>query len=362
MFDENSRKPAISKNLSLLQVLTAAVLFGISTPVSKYLLGEIAPISLSALLYLGSGIGLLLWHSLENSEGQDKKEAKLNKRDLPWLIGAIIAGGIAAPIILMFSLKAAPAATASLLLNFEGVATTVIAAIIFKEHVSRRVWGAVTLITVASILLSWNPSGQWGFSVSALGVLAACGLWGVDNNFTRNISAKNPLTIVMFKGLSAGIFSLVLARSVGQLLPPLLPAICAMLLGCASYGLSILLFIHAMRELGSARTSALFGIAPFLGAIISVFAFQETLGFQFIISLPIMLLGAGLLLKEDHVHWHRHEPLVHEHRHGHADQHHSHSHPDVNIKANEYHSHVHRHEPMEHSHGHTPNIHHRHCH
>lgn len=362
MIGENLSKTAAAKTFPMIQVMTAAVLFGISTPVSKYLLGEIEPISLSALLYLGSGMGMCLWRMIQKAGGQDEQEASLGKRDVPWLLGSIAAGGMAAPIILMFSLQTAPAATASLLLNFEGVATAIIAGIIFKEHESRRVWGAVGLITVASILLSWSTSGQWGFSVSALGVLAACGLWGLDNNFTRNISAKNPLAIVMFKGLGAGIFSLVLARSVGQAWPPGLTAIRAMLVGFACYGVSILLFVRAMRELGSARTSALFGIAPFIGALLSILVFHDTLELQFMIAVPVMLIGAGLLLKEDHIHLHRHELLVHDHRHSHDDLHHTHSHPDGDIKANEYHSHVHRHEPVEHSHGHTPNIHHRHSH
>lgn len=348
----------------VLQAIAAAALFGIGAPLSKLLLGEISPLPMAALLYLGSGSGLFLVRYLQKADKHSyyEDEAKIVYSDLPWLMGAIMAGGIAAPIVLMFSLKNTPASTASLLLNFEGVATTIIAAAVFKEDVSKRVWSAVGIITVASILLSWNTSGQWGFSFSALGVLTACILWGIDNNFTRNVSAKDPLSIVTLKGLSAGTFSLLIALALDQPFPPLSFMVAALILGCLSYGLSIILFIKAMRELGSARTSALFGAAPFVGAIISVFLLKETQGIQFILSVPVMIFGTVLLLKEEHMHTHRHAIIKHEHRHCHNDLHHNHFHPATELAPNGYHSHMHQHETTEHRHAHTPDIHHRHIH
>jgi len=248
------------------QALLAAVLFGASTPVAKFLLGRIEPIPLAAFLYLGSGVGLLLFRGIQClGSGSAGVEARISKADIPWLAGAVLAGGIAAPIVLMFSLRTTPAATASLLINFEGVATTLIAALVFKEAIGGRIWWAIVCIAAASILLSLDLSREWGIALSAVGVLGACTLWGIDNNFTRNVSAKDPLSIVTIKGIGAGGFSLILAIILQNPFPTLLAALGAMLLGSLSYGISIALFILAMRGLGAARTSALFGTAPFAG-------------------------------------------------------------------------------------------------
>ncbi|KUO73750.1 MAG: multidrug DMT transporter [Desulfosporosinus sp. BRH_c37] len=346
--------------IPILQTMLAAALFGASVPISKLLLGEIDPIPMAFFLYLGSGIGLFFFRFFQGKKHYCN-EAKVTKSDVPWIIGAILAGGILAPIVLMFSLKNAPASTASLLLNFEGVATTVIAVVAFKEAVGERIWGAVILITMASILLSWDSSGQWGLSIGAVGVMSACVLWGIDNNFIRHVSAKDPLSIVMIKGLSAGTFSLILSLVLGYSFPSIGFALRAMLLGCFSYGLSIVLFIRAMRELGSARTSALFGTAPFVGTILSVIIFKESLNTLFFLSIPIMIIGTVLLLKEKHGHLHEHKFLVHEHRHSH-DSHHTHPHPKEELPKGGYHSHEHGQEPTAHEHPHTPDIHHRHVH
>ena len=196
----------------MLKVIIAAALFGASAPLSKLLLSEIAPTLMASFLYLGSGIGLYVQRFVQRYfrsflDNRFSDEARLTRNDLPWITGAVLVGGIAAPIVLMFGLKNTPASTASLLLNFEGVATTVIAVVAFKEAVGKRIWLAVLLITTASILLSWDSSRQWGFSLGAIGILSACVLWGIDNNFTRNVSSKDPLSIVTIKGLSAGTFS-----------------------------------------------------------------------------------------------------------------------------------------------------------
>ncbi|WP_407307107.1 EamA family transporter [Desulfosporosinus sp. SB140] len=346
---------------SMLKALVAGALFGASTPISKLLLGEIAPTLMVSFLYLGSGIGLFLLRYVQSSDTSFSAEARLTKNDWPWITGAVLVGGIIAPIVLMFSLKNTPAATASLLLNFEGVATTLIAVVVFKEAVGKRIWSAVLLITLAIILLSWNSSGQWGLSIGAVGVISACILWGMDNNFTRNVSAKDPLSIVMIKGLSAGTFSLILSLVLGYSFPSIGSVIEAMLLGCFSYGLSIILFIRAMRELGSTRASALFGAAPFVGTLLSVVIFKENLTSLFFLSLPIMSIGAVLLLMEDHDHLHEHKPTVHEHRHSH-DSHHIHRHLKEELPKWGGHSHVHEQELIVHKHPHTPDIHHRHEH
>lgn len=347
----------------ILQALLAAAMFGANAPIAKLLLGVIEPIPLAAFLYLGSGLGLLLLRGLQRlSRKGTSVEAQISKADIPWLFGAVFVGGVAAPIVLMFSLRNTPAATASLLFNFESVATTLVAVFIFKEAIGRRVWLAIVCITLASILLSLDISGQWGISVGAIGVLATCVLWGIDNNFTRNISAKDPLAIVTIKGIGAGSFTLILAFILNKPLPNFLTIFGAMLLGCFSYGLSIVLFIHAMRCLGAARTSALFGIAPLIGVLLSILFIREVPNMLFFVSLPVMIGGVVLLLGEEHEHTHIHSVIQHEHRHSHDDDHHTHDHAESEIPPTGFHAHPHKHEAIQHSHPHTPDIHHRHEH
>ena len=345
-----------------LLAILAAILFGASTPFAKLLLGETDSIVLAALLYLGSGIGAGLLVASQKFLGRSRPvEAGIHRADVPWLAGAVLTGGVAAPIILLLGLKNTSAASASLLLNFEGVATTLIAALVFKEAIGKRTVYAVSLITLASILLTWQASAAWEFSAGALGILGACFLWGLDNNFTRNISAKNPLVIVAVKGLAAGAFSLLLAFFLGKPLPGVMHILWALLLGFICYGLSIALFILALRNLGAARTSTLFGSAPFVGMLISLAIFRETPQGLFFFSLPLMVTGAWLMLGENHQHTHVHECLEHEHRHTHPDEHHVHAHAEDGIFIGE-HSHPHVHEDIDHSHAHAPDLHHRHPH
>jgi drug/metabolite transporter (DMT)-like permease len=346
----------------ILLALLAALLFGASAPFGKLLLGEVEPIMLAALLYLGCGCGLLIikaWQSIKKSP--TRAEARLKKTDLPWLAGATLAGGIVAPIILLFSLRVTPASTASLLLNFEAVATTLIAALAFKEAVSRRAWWAILTITLASILLTLNLKESWGFSIGALGILFACVLWGVDNNLTRNISAKDPITIVTIKGLVAGTFSLVLAILVGNPLPTWTNVVWGMLLGSLCYGVSITLFIWAMRSLGAARTSALYGTAPLAGVAISILLFNDVISVLFLLALPLMVAGTIFLVYEEHKHHHVHEAILHEHSHSHDDEHHEHGHGESESDTWS-HSHTHEHPYSEHEHHHMPDTHHRHTH
>jgi len=339
-----------------LQALLAAALFGASAPLAKLLLGEIEPIPLAALLYLGSGIGLsALRIGSKLAKCSAPPEASITGRDWLWVIGAVAAGGVVAPIVMLFSLAATPAATASLLLNFEGVATTLIAAVVFREAVGRRIWVSVACVTVASIGLSWNTDGQFGFAPGALGIIAACALWGIDNNLTRNVSGKDPLMIVLAKGLGAGGFSLALALILGNKLPPLSTLALTLLLGFFSYGFSAVLFVRALRGLGAARTSALFAAAPFVGVIVAFGVFQQLPGWLFFAALPLMILGAALLVTEGHDHWHVHLPEDHAHR-SELDQHHA------GLLETASNSSGHAHTRLEHSHPHVPDIHHRHDH
>jgi drug/metabolite transporter (DMT)-like permease len=345
-----------------LQALLAAILFGASAPLSKLLLGAVQPVPLAALLYLGSGAGAFLLLSFQHFRNRGRKvEANLTRKDLPWLAGALLAGGVAAPIILLLGLAHSPASTASMLLNFESVATTLIAVFFFKESIDRRIGWAIGLVTLASILLT-STGNRWGVSLGALGVIGACFLWGLDNNFTRNISAKNPLMIVGIKGLGAGTFSLVLGILLRQSLPDTKVALLALLLGSISYGISIQLFIIALRAMGAARTSTLFGTAPFVGAILSLVLLRETPTILFWVALPFMLAGAWLMLAEKHIHTHFHAAAEHDHRHAHPDEHHLHANPGNVPLVDGSHSHEHVHAPLEHDHAHAPDIHHRHGH
>jgi len=339
----------------ILQALSAAIFFGASAPIAKLLLGDIEPIFLAAFLYLGSGTGIALVKWTQRTRLKDM-EAGIKRADIPWLAGAIIAGGIIAPIVLMISLQNTPASTASLLLNFEGVGTTLIALVFFKEAIGRRAWTAIIIITLASIFLSTDFKSEFGLSLGALGIILACVLWGADNNFTRNISGKDPLAIVAWKGLVAGTFSFFLAWVLGNPFPSMTNILGTLVLGFVSYGLSTMLFIRSMRGLGAARTSALYGTAPLAGVLLSIVIFGELPSFLFIIAAILMIGGALLLINEQHEHSHVHTVLFHEHSHKHNDLAHAHDIFDGT------HSHEHEHPEEEHEHDHMPDIHHRHGH
>jgi drug/metabolite transporter (DMT)-like permease len=344
-----------------LYALIAASLFGISAPLSKLLLGNIPPLQLAGLLYLGSGLTLLLLKLLLKVAKSDGKEASLHKPDFPWLLGAVISGGVLAPMALMYGLSTTPAATASILLNFEAVSTTLLAAMLFREHIGKRVVVALSLLTLASLTLALNTSGTMGFSIGTLFIVLACILWGIDNNLTRNISSKDPAIIVIVKGIGAGSFSFVLSLLTGNELPSVSNAFLALIVGGACYGASLMLFILALRGLGSARSSALFASAPFIGALASFVIFQEAPTFQFVVSIPLMMAGAYLLFKETHLHSHEHKKNVHDHIHSHSDDHHTHTHNEQ-LSSTEKHSHRHQHDTVRHFHNHMPDLYHRHEH
>jgi len=359
-FGENGmNQPAMKPTI---YALMAAFLFGLSIPLNKLLLGNVQPLVLSGLLYLGSGLGILLFRFITERNIYSPKESILNKNDIVWLIGAILNGGIAAPLVLLYSIRVTPASTASLLLSFEGIATTLIAGLWFGEYIGKKVWFAAVLVTLASIFLSIQWTEGWGFSIGAIGVLAACFLWGIDNNLTRNISNRDPLLIVIIKGSFAGSFSLLLAYLSGMKFPLFTIALISMFLGVISYGMSIVLFILALRHLGSSRTTTLYSIAPFVGSFLSFLILGERPQIIFYLTFPLIIIATFILLTENHQHRHVHEHLVHDHRHTHTDGHHNHVHENLPSGKEYVHSHPHDHEQLTHNHPHLPDIHHRHRH
>lgn len=291
---------SIKNPFSKLNAILAAILFGASIPFTKLLVKDLNPILLASLLYLGCGFGLLILRLiLGRFPNSTITKAPLTLSDLPCLAGGILTGGVAAPLLLTLSLQNTPAATASLLLNFESVATSLIASLLFQEMLGKRVWMAVFLITLAGMILSFDFQSSWGFSPGSFGIAGACVFWGMDNNFTRKISEKNPLSIAIIKGIVAGSFSLLIAFCLGDLSADPVMIFMALILGFLSYGLSTLPFVLALRGLGAARTSAIFGTAPFIGVLISLFVFRQSQSLNFLIALPPMLLGAFLILKEE---------------------------------------------------------------
>ncbi len=358
--------------------LAAAALFGASTPFSKLLLGEASPQMLGGLLYLGSGLGLsLIWVarflSMRTSRRSSSRSlsritlAQLRQSELPWLAGAVLCGGILAPVLLLWGLSGISAASASLLLNAEAVLTTLLAALFFAEHVGRRIWLASMLMLIAGGFLSWSPGGS-GLSGMALtthvmAVVAACLLWAVDNNLTRHVAAADAVTIALIKGLVAGSVNLALSLAAGAAMPSLAPLAGALVLGATGYGASLALYVVALRNLGTARTGAHFATAPFFGAVLAI-AMGEPVTSLFALALALMVLATWLVLTESHQHPHQHAPLRHAHTHVH-DEHHHHSHDaldDAAVMPERGHVHEHEHAPLTHAHTHMPDLHHRHRH
>lgn len=342
--------------------LLAAALFGASTPFSKTLVGQIAPVTLAGLLYLGSGLGLLIWFTLRAMAAGNKRatSARLTLPDLPWLGGAILSGGIAGPVLLMIGLTLTPASSASLLLNMEGVLTALLAWFVFKENFDRRIFFGMVLIVAAGILLSWDQRPALGVPWGALAIVAACLCWAIDNNLTRRISAGDAVQIAGIKGLAAGSVNLSIALALGLPLPETSTALIAGVVGFGGYGLSLVLFVLALRHLGTARTGAYFSVAPFAGAAIALLMLGETPGPVFWLAATLMGAGIWLHLTEIHAHTHSHVLMSHAHGHSH-DAHHQHTH-DFPWDGKEPHSHPHQHEPLTHAHPHFPDIHHRHRH
>ena len=343
--------------------LTAALLFGASAPLAKGILREVSPQLLAGLLYLGSGTGLLaLWVARRRiaSSARSASEASLGRTDLPWLAGAILSGGVLGPLLLMLGLTRTPASVASLLLNLEGVFTAALAWVVFREHVHRRIALGMAAIVTGGALLSWEGHLAWGGLTGPLAVAGACLAWSVDNNLTQKISASDPIQITMLKGLVAGATNTAIALGLGARWPSGSVVAAAAVVGFFGYGLSLVLYVRALRELGTARTGAYFSLAPFIGAALGILLWREPATLGFLAAGALMGLGLWLHLTERHAHGHTHEALEHAHAHVH-DVHHQHAHgPDD--PPGEPHTHPHRHEPLTHHHPHYPDIHHRHSH
>ncbi len=342
----------------VLYALGAAALFGASTPFAKLLLGEVSAWVLAAVLYLGSGVGLAAWIALRAQLPARAAVAPIPRSDWPWLAAAIAAGGVAGPVLLMQGLSRTDAASASLLLNLEAVLTAAIAWTVFRENVDRRVFAGMAAIVAGGVLLSADAAPRAAGLAGALLVAAACLAWAIDNNLTRRVSGGDAATLACLKGLAAGAVNLALAWLLGAPFPAVSGWVAAGLLGFLGYGVSLALFIVALRGLGTARTGAYFSVAPFFGAVLAIAMLGERPGMAFWLAAGLMALGVWLHLSERHEHLHAHEAMEHTHEHVH-DAHHRHAH-DFPWDGREPHVHPHRHEPLVHSHPHYPDLHHRH--
>jgi drug/metabolite transporter (DMT)-like permease len=345
-------------NINALYALGAAALFGASTPFAKLLTGDIPPVLLAGLLYLGSGLGLTLARLVRDG---GFKPSGLPRSEWSWLLSAIFFGGVVGPVALMFGLVSTSGSTASLLLNLETVLTAAIAWVVFKENADRRIVLGMLAIVAGGVALGWQTGSSAQFIVMGPVLVSfACMCWAIDNNLTRKVSASDALFIAAIKGVIAGTVNTALAISMGAALPNFATLSLTMCVGLLGYGISLVLFVLALRGLGTARTGAYFSTAPFIGAAMALVVFSETTSLAFWIAAALMGLGVWLHLTEHHAHEHLHEVLEHAHAHSH-DEHHQHPH-QFGWNASEKHSHPHTHVTIKHSHPHYPDIHHRHVH
>lgn len=335
--------------------LASAVLFGLSTPVAKLLLGEADPWILAGILYGGAGVGLSVVYLLGR-----RSEARLTSGELPFLAGAVVAGGIVGPVLLLLGLTRVAASAASLLLTLEGVLTALLAWFVFKENFDRRIAVGMASIVAGAVILNWRPDAAVSDLIGPMAIVGACLAWAVDNNLTRKVSLSDPVQIAMIKGLVAGPVNLAIGLLSGVGLPGVDTILLSALTGFLGYGISLVLFVVALRHLGTARTGAYFSVAPFLGAMAAVPLFGEAVSLRLVAAGILMAVGVWLHMTERHDHAHEHEELEHEHRHIH-DEHHDHAH-DEPVATNRPHSHRHRHRRLKHSHPHMPDSHHRHSH
>lgn len=343
---------------AILPAVLAAVLFGICSPVSKLLLADLSPTFMASLLYLGAGAGMLLVQLTGRLRKKPQQEAGMTRKELPYVVAMILLD-IGAPIFLMLGLTLTTASTASLLNNFEIVATSAIAMLFFKEPLDKRMWLAILLITLSCIILTVDDFSSLSLSAGSIFVIAACLCWGIENNCTRMLSLKDPIQIVIVKGFGSGVGALLISAAAGGIAGRLTYILLALLLGFVSYGLSIFFYIAAQRELGAARTSIYYAAAPFIGVLISWIVLRDAITGSFLAALAIMLTGTYLAISEKHTHQHIHTEETHEHRHRHDDGHHNHHHTET---VTGEHSHEHIHEAMAHTHSHTPELHHQHKH
>lgn len=340
-----------------LAALSAAFLFGASTPFAKQVLGQVQPLMLAGFLYLGSGVGLLLARLIKD---QGWMTSGLQKSEWPWLLTAIGIGGVLGPFLFMLGLKHTNAATSALLLNLEAVLTAVFAWVVFKENADKRIVVGMLLIVAGGVVLSWPTKLVQQNIIGPLMIASACVCWAIDNNLTRKISHVDAFFVAGSKGFIAGIMNVSFALFYGANIPTWFTLSYVLLIGFFGYGVSLVLFVRALSGLGAARTGAYFSTAPFIGAAIAIFFFSAETSLLFWIAAILMMIGVWIHLTENHEHVHTHSALYHHHLHYH-DEHHQHQH-DFEWDGKEPHSHPHQHDELTHSHPHYPDSHHRHKH
>ncbi len=345
----NPRSPAF--NPGVVAALAAALLFGASAPIAKWLLRDASPWMLAGLLYLGSGMGLGLYRLATHAQ-----PVSLQPGEAGWFACAVLTGGVIGPVLLMFGLTGMPASGAALLLNAEGVLTALLAWAVFKENVDRRIALGMLAIAGGAAILSWPGDARFAGAWPALAILGACACWAIDNNLTRKVALADATWIAAVKGSVAGSVNLVLGLLLGAKMPGWWSVQAALVVGLLAYGVSLVLFVVGMRHLGAARAGAYFSVAPFFGAILAVSG-GEPVTLPLLLAGALMALGIGLHLAERHEHQHAHEAMEHSHQHVH-DEHHQHPH-DTPVPPGTRHAHRHRHEPMVHIHAHFPDAHHR---
>ena len=344
------------KNLATIYAIGAAALYAINVPFSKMLLGYVEPTMMAAFLYLGAGLGMYVYSLVSKATGKAMPMERLTKKELLPTIAMVVLD-IAAPIFLMFGIKSSNAANVSLINNFEIVATSLIALFVFKEVISKRLWIAIALVTVASIVLSFEGEGTFEFNAGSLFVFGACLCWGIENNCTRMISNKSSIEIVVIKGTFSGLGSLIVALIIGESMPSILWMMCVLLLGFVAYGLSIYFYVRAQKDLGAAKTSAYYSIAPFLGVAFGMLILGERPTIQFYAALAVMIVSTYYLIKDtvelQHTHEHSHTH-THEHSHGelvHTHEH-THTHTHIHVHGEDSNNHEHHHRSMLHEHLH----------
>lgn len=347
----------------VLSALAAAALFGASTPIAKTLVGQVPPVLLAGLLYAGSGLGLAAGLLLRRFARRGKSRRAFGwprGTDIGWLAGSILFGGVLGPVLLMLGLTSTAASVSALLLNLEAVFTAGLAWFVFRENFDRRIAAGMALIVVGGGVLSWAP-GALAVSPGALLIAAACLCWAIDNNLTRKVSAGDAMAIACIKGLVAGAVNIGVAALSGATPPSFSLTAAAAIVGFVGYGVSLTLFVLALRDLGTARTGAYFAVAPFFGAALALVVQHEPLSPPLIVAAGLMAWGVWLHLSEVHEHLHSHQRLEHSHSHVH-DIHHRHTHGPGEWNGKEPHTHVHVHRPLRHAHPHYPDIHHQHEH
>ena len=336
-----------TKNLATVYAIAAAALYAINVPFSKMLLEHVAPTMMAAFLYLGAGLGMFVYSLISEASGKSAPTEPLTKKELPYTVAMVVLD-IISPILLMFGIRSSNAANVSLINNFEIVATSLIALCVFREVISRRLWIAIVLVTIASVILSFEGAGSFEFNIGSLFVFGACLCWGIENNCTRKLSNKSSVEIVVIKGTFSGLGSLIVAWLAGEQLPALVWMVCVLLLGFVAYGLSIYFYGMAQKDLGAAKTSAYYSIAPFLGVAFGMLFLGERPAIQFYAALVVMIVSTYFMIKDtielQHTHEHTH---VHTHAHSHGDTVHTHEHAHVHS-----HIHIHGEDSGDHSHSH----------